>query len=629
MPFSLNLNTLIPVNKITTQQKTKSLEKLNSNKINTKLFFLFIFIFQLALIFQGLDLSDEGFLVTFYQQIFKHPDSVQYNFMFWLTGIIGGAYYKLFSFSGLWGMRFGGVLITTGTAVVTYSLLKNFLNRNYLKLGIFLIILALNNDIKEINYNNISAFVYVTSIYFLFHGLREYSNGKLFTSGLFVSLNFFIRPPNILDLGLILAIVYYGYENKNHIKFITKQIIWFLAGFLMCTAMTLVIIYSLGHWELYSSATKLLYKLSKGGPQKVDIRNDDYALLKLVYQLKANYLKSIFIASSIIGSLLLGISFFTTFKRKFVLFNKISRLMKYLFILTILAIIFWGAIDQYFVLYFYSGIIILAFILVLLTSVDLDTKLLLFCGCFIVVTYSFGSSAGILTAGRYSFWIGLPVTINYFLNIRSIKNQLTFLRSELNNSLQIILTEKQLSVAKNILLIFLISEGLFHSFYYPFFDKRSRLEMRYSVDNKMLKGIYTTKGRVEIMNSLLQESSKYIKKGDYVLAYDCIPLYHFITESVPYLHSPYPWLYEAEIFKSELALARVEKKNLPIVVMQKIKTIGDGSKWPEQTLPTDYSQWDENQGRNKYMNEFLTENNYIEVWTNGFFKILVPNQNKN
>jgi len=27
-----------------------------------------------------------------------------------------------------------------------------------------------------------------------------------------------------------------------------------------------------------------------------------------------------------------------------------------------------------------------------------------------------------------------------------------------------------------------------------------------------------------------------------------IPLYNFLTESVPYIRSAYPWLYEADIF---------------------------------------------------------------------------------
>ncbi|MDP9043030.1 MAG: hypothetical protein M3N30_13715, partial [Bacteroidota bacterium] len=83
MPLSLNLSTLIAAKKISSGPQAKSLEKLNPSWIDTKLFFLFIFVFQLVLIFQGVEMSDEGFLATFYQQIFDHPESVQYNFMFW------------------------------------------------------------------------------------------------------------------------------------------------------------------------------------------------------------------------------------------------------------------------------------------------------------------------------------------------------------------------------------------------------------------------------------------------------------------------------------------------------------------------------------------------------------------
>ena len=48
----------------------KNLEKENKNE--NILYFSFLFLFQLVLLFQGIDLSDEGFLSTFYYQIFKN-----------------------------------------------------------------------------------------------------------------------------------------------------------------------------------------------------------------------------------------------------------------------------------------------------------------------------------------------------------------------------------------------------------------------------------------------------------------------------------------------------------------------------------------------------------------------------
>src|SRR5664279_1396614 len=141
------------------------------DRLNTRLYFLLIFLFQVFLIFQGFDLSDEGFLSTFYSQIFRHPTSVSYNFMFWLTGIIGGVWAKITSPLGLLGLRLGGAIVNTLTVILTYKLLKKYLNPEYLKVGLFLVVLSLNNDIKIINYNTISSLFYVILIIFLFRGI--------------------------------------------------------------------------------------------------------------------------------------------------------------------------------------------------------------------------------------------------------------------------------------------------------------------------------------------------------------------------------------------------------------------------------------------------------------------------
>ncbi len=119
-------------------------------KMNVKLFFLLFTLVQVLIIFQGFDLSDEGFFVTFYQQIYKNPETVQYNFMFWFSGIIGGAWNYIFGSLGLWGMRFASVLVATGTALLTYNLLKKYINTGILKLGLLFVILFINNNAKAI-----------------------------------------------------------------------------------------------------------------------------------------------------------------------------------------------------------------------------------------------------------------------------------------------------------------------------------------------------------------------------------------------------------------------------------------------------------------------------------------------
>src|SRR5882724_10410419 len=93
---------------ITTLGK-KNLTLPSLEKVSLNSFFFFLFFFQIIFIFQGLYFVDEGFHSTFYQQIFNEPQSVEYNFMFYLSGVIGGAWLRLFPEYGLLGLRLGGV----------------------------------------------------------------------------------------------------------------------------------------------------------------------------------------------------------------------------------------------------------------------------------------------------------------------------------------------------------------------------------------------------------------------------------------------------------------------------------------------------------------------------------------
>src|SRR3974390_1659766 len=89
--------------------------------INPPLFFLFIFVYHLLVVFQGIDFNDEGFHLAFYQQIFSGPESVQYAFWAWLTGMVGGTFMKLFPYLGILGIRFLGALVSTCTIIIAYN----------------------------------------------------------------------------------------------------------------------------------------------------------------------------------------------------------------------------------------------------------------------------------------------------------------------------------------------------------------------------------------------------------------------------------------------------------------------------------------------------------------------------
>jgi hypothetical protein len=587
-------------------------------KMNVKVFFFLLFVFQVIFIFQGIDLSDEGFYATFYQQIFSHPETAQYNFMFWFSGIVGGSVVYVFPGLGLWGIRLAGILVTTSTIIITYNLLKKYLHPGYLKLGLLMVLLFINNNLKELHYNDLSALLNIITIYFLFRGLKENSMGKLFLGGLFVSLSTFTRLPNVLCLGLALAIFYYGYHHKNNFKKQVGQLFVFGAGFVFMSAVILGFMKLIGHLDIFLNSIKLLSKMGSGDEKSF------YGPMVLVKNFVATYSGALKYAAFILLALIIA-SLVVSWAKKHSIYKKwVVDVLKYLIVLSLCVLFISGRIEKETILYFFTGLTLITTALILFTSTDRDIKLLALMGLYILITYPFSSSAGIYTVGIYSLWLSFPIIIDYLFKIASVNNQLTLFRREAIDNAGFVITEPQLKQIRNYTILVCIFGCLVYTYRYPFFDRHNRLKMHYSINNKYLKGILTTRERAAAMNELLQESAKYLKPNDYMLAYQCMPMLNYITATRPYMRNSYPWLYDAETFRTELYKGFDEAKTLPVVIMQKIKTIGNSSNWPDPSSEDTSSYEKKNEKRNAYMNEFLQAYNYREVWSNDVFRIFIP-----
>jgi len=592
------------------------------DKISARTFFLLVFLFQVSLIFQGLDLSDEGFLSTFYSHIFSNPASVSYCFMFWLTGIIGGAWTKLFSPLGLLGIRLGGAVVNTITVILTYHLLKNYLKPAYLKLGLILVVLSLNNDIKVLNYNTLSSLFYVIIISLLFNGLIKGQVGKIFLSGFFVGLNIFVRTPNILGLGLVLGIIYYYHLTGWSLVSILKQIFIFSLGCLAAVGCIIFVMRLMGHLPVFLDSMKLLFALEKG-IKKPEIQGG-YGIIRLLDLFRSNIVVAL--KYTLIPAIIVFVGLFS--------YNKIgnqTKLAKFVFsgivlsgLIVVLVFIIDHQIDHFSMLFFTNGLILLTAACMFYASAENEIKLLFFFGCFFLLSYPLGSSDGVFTAGRYCLWIALPITIDYLFKIQSTNLTIAISRDKKEYAIKLWVSARQLTVTKWLLAGTLAFAGFYYVYYYPFFDRKNRVQMRYSLTSNKLKGIYTTKGRADVFNELLAESAKYMKANDYVIAYDNIAMFYYATGTIPLLTNPLPAVYSTDLFKSDLNSIYERSKILPPVIMQKIATVGPASKWPEELLPGDYAKSERNLDRNIILDSFLTKNNYKEVWSNKAFKILLP-----
>ncbi len=594
--------------------------------MNVYIFFLFIFIYHVLVIFQGIDFNDEGFHLAFYQQIFNNPESVQYAFWGWLSGMVGGTFMKLFPYLGAWGIRLLGAIVSTATIIIAYNLLKKYVHNGYLKVSMIMLTFFINEDAKNLYYNNLSAFLYFTTAYFIFIGLRDNRRWMIFAAGFFIGLNIFTRLPNLLGIGLIVSIFYYGFLERKTIGFIATRSCFLLAGTGFACLAVFSLMKAIHHYTYFIESIKMISTSSQGA-KKDDGLDGAYGITNLI---KINFddYKSALRFLAMISLPVLAVGFMTYLTRyRFKKYRLVLRIFNYVIVLGAFLLAITGWFTAFRLLELFTGISLISVLVLIEKKANPDLKLLTLIGGLVLLIHPFGSSAGIATVVVYSMWIAFPVAIDYITRLQWVNLNLRINSSDGSTSLESSFPSEKFRNLKWVLICVVSLGCLYNVIKYPYLcDYHKRWEMRYPVDNKFMRGIYTSRGRSDVLNDLLQASSKYIKPNDIVLAYDCMPLYHFMTETRSYVRNPCIWFYTTELFRNELNFAESHQDRLPAIVRQLIKTTGEGDAWPELKPAEDYLRFKRTQSKNNILNDFISRHHYKEVWNNGDFTIMIARQ---
>jgi hypothetical protein len=249
-------------------------------------------------------------------------------------------------------------------------------------------------------------------------------------------------------------------------------------------------------------------------------------------------------------------------------------------------------------------------------------------GIFFLLTFPAGSSHSILTAGRFSLWIALPIALDFLMNLSSIFFRLDFFHQIRKGNVQINVPPRDYRNAWSALIVLMLVAGMLHQYYYPFFDWHNRTKMTHSINNDKFRMIFTSQDRATKVNELFAATAKYSRENDYILTYDRIPMLFYATNTQSFLSNSFPGVYRADLFEKDLNSSLKHRGFLPVVVQQLIHTTGQGSRWPTEIVDDEFLKKDDI-GRDRVMNEFLRKNEYREVWKNDCFRILVPRTSKN
>jgi len=563
---------------------------------------MILVVIQIALAFQGFDVCDDGFVLTFYQQFFDNPESVEYNFLYWFTGLVGGLWYKFNESGGIFWFRILAIIVNTLTFIIAYRLLDKIFKNQVIILGLIIVLFANNFGFLTFYHNHLTAIFCVSIIFILFKALKKYNLPLFLLVGFMIGINVFVRLPN-LTFATILLVIPYNHFLKFGLRFkfsLIKSIVVSLLGILLGFTIVFLLLIALGQLSIFKNAFLVLFDL--GGTE-----NSSHNLRDVIYAQYYNYKAILKAIVLMIISLWLYAITITKFPRNIFIFSMSFFLG--------LGFIYW--IGCFGIYALYSMSIFGSCFFLFNKKSNIISKQIAFMGLILLLVIPLGTGGGVYNAGYMSIWIALPL---FFLSLEpAIKLYFKTFK---------VLADNKIKVHYLSIIIIGISFTVYKSykiFNEAYFDPGSRMLKTYSINSDLANNIYTTQERAEIINMVLKELHTHTSKGDFLFIYDNMPMLNFLTQTKPFAYNSWPFIYDHNSFRKKIKKAESKVDKLPVVVQQKFSTIFEFSE-PKEDYMSENTQNTlfHNNNLTAVMNDFLQRNNYEVIWSNEYFNIYKP-----
>lgn len=212
------------------------------------LLFLIGFLWRISMSFQGFDHVDLGFCNTYYQVFFDYPDSNAFNFIYYLLGLVGGLWEKLFGQFGIIGFRVLEAITLSGAIGLLYATFRQLMPVTYNKVAIALSFLF-PLMVVTFHYNTFSFLLIAASVFCFSRSIRSNKSYWLFFSGVAIGLAFFVRMVNV-SLSVLLLIPLIVYSRRTTLSVGIRKTLSMFWGIITGVAIVVLIMLAL-HQEQY------------------------------------------------------------------------------------------------------------------------------------------------------------------------------------------------------------------------------------------------------------------------------------------------------------------------------------------------------------------------------------------
>ena len=547
------------------------------NSKNLTFILIIILLLSFSKIFLGLDVTDEGWLLSGYKLIFSPEYELNpHDFKFIGTFIIGGFFYNFLGLENLYFYRILYYFISILTLFIIFKTLQEKLRLKNIELfNILFLVFLFNtgNDYLIISYDNLSLLIISCYIFYFSKKKKEYKDYILLGT-----LNFILIFLSFRNIPLCLLSIIFFFKLFDNFNSIKSRFIYFILGNILSILAISLLLFFLGHLSSYF-----------------------FQYIEIVYEIFDINQNSHYRASYILIRLARDILICFAFLIIIYLSNLIlknNNFLKKNLIFFFLSIGLY-VIDKY-IIDFSRWYIVCIFTYIICFQLYIDKNQKFFYLTLILSSFLFisGSAAGIDKISFFYYFL-LPITFNYLKYSKINSNDKIFS-----------LNERKIYI--NLFTFFFLTFATLSNFSNTYRDSSNKLNLNTRINNKKLVNIFTTKIRATKLNELIKFIDEKKINNETTLVIGSIPIIFYLYDVKPYLYT-WPEL----LTKKEIDKKLKDTDNLPkYIIKSKVDTMRKN--WP---LDADIN-FQVTQSFDKrlfQLNKFLEIGNYKKVWSNDSF----------
>lgn len=539
-------------------------------------------------IWQGLDFSDQGYLLTGYRCFFRYPEATADSGHMWLTNLVGASWDALFGWLGVVGMRALWALCLSLCVWLAFRLARALGQAGAAALPMLAASLFLSDrHMTSFSYDTMTSLLLAAAAVSLVCGLSSRRPLWLMASGALIGIAPFARFPNLLAVALIsalgLAVLLEPERRSALLADLSRVLLGIGAGVL--AMFTLIALR--GDLRLYLDGVRSLFEPSMVGA--------GYGLAKLVRRFVGEEAKALGMGL-VICIAGMGLSH---------LLRRVSSALAWGVSLAVGAILAVGLVhfkDSWRFAVTGTCYWMLAAVVLGVGKHGVIQRLAAYVLLLVAVIAPLGSNLGIHNS-HMGLWLALPLGIALLLRAP--------------NGATLVARGAQLALVASLAIA---GEGLARAARYTYRDS-PRPRLFSPIGDPQLRAQFTTPARAQSVSEVLAALEARVSPGDYLLAYEGTPLLQYLTQTRPYLNRPWLMGWErGEVVARLLEQARAHIPCLPVIV---VTTKGGRSPgWPDRAGPLE--ERGSQEGVRRVLTEFANANGYQTTWDNGFFQIREP-----